>query len=167
MALTCPIDSDDPDGELERMCNRYQSGDRQRIVQLFAARKTRPFNAGPDTVHPKDPGWVVRLQDGDRVLEQMTRGFPVVLVRRKASRSSPSRSTVRDLTSSARSGGAGRTILAAMPDTCRALCKGCRRERADDRDVVIGERPSGCGRWKTRTRSSSGCWRMRCWTTRV
>ena len=28
-------------------------------------------------------------------------------------------------------------------------------------------RPSGCGRWRTRTRSLSGCRPMRCWTTQV
>lgn len=39
----------------------------------------RQYNAGPDTVHPKEPGWVIRLVDGAHVLEQMTWGFPVVL----------------------------------------------------------------------------------------
>lgn len=39
----------------------------------------RPINTGPDTVHPKEPGLVIRLQDGEPVLEQMTWGFPVVL----------------------------------------------------------------------------------------
>ena len=63
------------------MCNRYQPGERQRIVSLFGAQELRQFNAGPD--NPKDPGWVVRLQDGERVLEQMTWCFPAVLIGKK------------------------------------------------------------------------------------
>lgn len=61
------------------MCNRYQPGERQTITNLFSARMMRENNAGPDTVHPKEPGWVIRLNNGERVLEQMTWGFPVVL----------------------------------------------------------------------------------------
>jgi len=61
------------------MCNRYTRGDRTRIENLFGAKVLRQYNAGPDTVHPKDPSWVVRLQDGERVIEQMTWGFPVVV----------------------------------------------------------------------------------------
>jgi len=61
------------------MCNRYQPGERQNINRLFRARESRPINAGPDTVHPKEPGLVIRLQDGEPVLEQMIWGFPVVL----------------------------------------------------------------------------------------
>lgn len=59
------------------MCNRYQPGIRQRIEDHFAARVPRPINDGPAIVHPRDPGWVVRLVDGARVLDQMTWGFPV------------------------------------------------------------------------------------------
>lgn len=61
------------------MCNRYQPGERQRIEDHFKAKRLREYNEGPPTVHPKDPGWVVRLLDGAMVLEQMTWGFPVVL----------------------------------------------------------------------------------------
>jgi len=61
------------------MCNRYQPGERKRIEDHFSAKVLRQYNTGPDTVHPKDPAWVIRLQDGERVLEQMTWGFPVVL----------------------------------------------------------------------------------------
>jgi putative SOS response-associated peptidase YedK len=78
-ALTSPIDSVDTEEELERMCNRYQPGERKAITSLFGARELRQFNAGPDTVHPKDPGWVVRMHEGELVLDQMTWGFPVVL----------------------------------------------------------------------------------------
>ncbi|WP_439469159.1 SOS response-associated peptidase [Blastomonas fulva] len=61
------------------MCNRYQPGERQRIEDHFNAKRLREYNEGPPTVHPKDPGWVVRLKEGTMVLEQMTWGFPVVL----------------------------------------------------------------------------------------
>lgn len=59
------------------MCNRYRPGERQQIERLFGARELRPFNDGPGIVHPRDPGLVVRLVDGEPVLEQMTWGFPV------------------------------------------------------------------------------------------
>lgn len=65
--------------QLPSMCNRYQPGERQRIEDHFAAKVLRDYNEGPATVHPKEPGWVVRLHDGKMVLEQMTWGFPVVL----------------------------------------------------------------------------------------
>ncbi len=61
------------------MCNRYQPGERKRIDDHFSAKRLREYNTGPDTVHPREPGWVVRLVDGERVVEQMTWGFPVVL----------------------------------------------------------------------------------------
>ena len=61
------------------MCNRYRPGERQIIEQLFSARPLRDFNEGPRTVHPRDPGWIVRQHNGGMVLDQMTWGFPVVL----------------------------------------------------------------------------------------
>ena len=61
------------------MCNRYQPGERTRIDKLFGARPLRAFNSGPPTVHPKDPGWVVRREGTELVLDQMTWGFPMVL----------------------------------------------------------------------------------------
>lgn len=61
------------------MCVRYQPGEKKVILDHFKAEMQRPYNAGPDTVHPKEPGWVVRLKDGGFVMEQMTWGFPVVL----------------------------------------------------------------------------------------
>lgn len=61
------------------MCNRYQPGERHVIRNLFGARELREVNEGPATVHPKEPGWVIYRQSGERVLEQMTWGFPVVL----------------------------------------------------------------------------------------
>jgi len=65
--------------QLPCMCNRYQPGERQRIEDHFNAKLLRDYNAGPPTVHPKEPGWVIRQRDGQMVLEQMTWGFPVVL----------------------------------------------------------------------------------------
>lgn len=65
--------------QLPCMCNRYQPGERQRIEDHFNAKLLREYNAGPPTVHPKEPGWVVRQHDGQMVLEQMIWGFPVVL----------------------------------------------------------------------------------------
>ena len=61
------------------MCNRYQPGERQRIEKLFGARPVRAFNAGPETVHPRDPGWVIRRGEDGLVLDQMSWGFPVTL----------------------------------------------------------------------------------------
>jgi putative SOS response-associated peptidase YedK len=60
------------------MCNRYQRGDRHRIDKLFGARPLREYNDGPEIVHPREIGAVVRLVDGQRVVEPMTWGFPVV-----------------------------------------------------------------------------------------
>jgi len=65
--------------QLPCMCNRYSPGDRHRIEDHFSARLLRQVNEGPAVVHPKEPGWVVRLIDGERVLQQMTWGFPVYL----------------------------------------------------------------------------------------
>lgn len=65
--------------QLPCMCNRYQPGERRRIEDHFNAKMLREYNEGPITVHPKEPGWVVRHHDGQMVLEQMTWGFPVVL----------------------------------------------------------------------------------------
>lgn len=61
------------------MCNRYQPGERKRIVDFFDAPLLREANEGPRIVHPREPGWVVRLVAGEPRLEQMTWGFPVTL----------------------------------------------------------------------------------------
>ncbi|MGE4430910.1 MAG: SOS response-associated peptidase family protein [Sphingobium sp.] len=60
------------------MCNRYQPGERTRIEKLFNVQPLRAFNDGPATVHPKDPGWVLRMVDGTLVLDQMTWGYPLI-----------------------------------------------------------------------------------------
>lgn len=61
------------------MCNRYIPGERLTIAKLFGARQHADFNDGPTIVHPRDPALVVRVHEGERVMEQMTWGFPVVL----------------------------------------------------------------------------------------
>lgn len=61
------------------MCNRYKRGETKQIVNLFSARIFRPFNDGPETVHPRDVAPVVRLHQGETVIEQMSWGFPVIL----------------------------------------------------------------------------------------
>ena len=48
-----------------------------KVLNLFGAKRGARFNEGPLQVHPKDPGSVIRLDNGDRVLEQMTWGFPL------------------------------------------------------------------------------------------
>lgn len=71
------------------MCNRYQQGERKRITDFFSAQALRPFNPGPDIVHPREPGWVVRQVDGAMVLDQMTWGFPVYVRGRSGARGQP------------------------------------------------------------------------------
>lgn len=58
------------------MCNRAERGDTLRTLLLFGARRGARFNEGPIEVHPAQPGTVIRLEGGERVLEQMTWGFP-------------------------------------------------------------------------------------------
>jgi len=71
------------------MCNRYQPGERKRIVDFFDARVLREVNDGPAIVHPREPGWVVRMDHGLPVLEQMTWGFPVYVSGRIGKRGQP------------------------------------------------------------------------------
>ena len=72
------------------MCNRYQPGERKRIVDFFDARVLREVNAGPTIVHPREPGWVVRQGEGGAlVVDQMTWGFPVFVGGRVGKRGQP------------------------------------------------------------------------------
>lgn len=59
------------------MCNRAERGDTQKVLNLFGARRGARFNEGPLETHPAQPGTVIRLDNGERVLEQMTWGFPL------------------------------------------------------------------------------------------
>lgn len=65
------------------MCNRAERGVTDKVLNLFGAKLGARFNEGPLQVHPKEPGSVIRLIDGERVLEQMTWGFPVSLKSKK------------------------------------------------------------------------------------
>lgn len=60
-------------------CAGSSAKSREAITNLFAARLLREVNDGPATVHPEDPGWVVRRVHGELALDQMTWGFPVAL----------------------------------------------------------------------------------------
>ncbi len=58
------------------MCNLYQTKtSAQEIADLFKAKPTRAFNA-PEEIYPGYPGLVVRKSEGERIVEQMTWGFP-------------------------------------------------------------------------------------------
>lgn len=46
---------------------------------MFGATIRQAFNEGPIEFHPKSPGIVVREDAGERIVEQMTWGFPVSL----------------------------------------------------------------------------------------
>lgn len=61
------------------MCNRAERGETQKVLKLFGARQGARFNEGPMQIHPNQPGQVIRLEGGERVLEQMSWGFPVTL----------------------------------------------------------------------------------------
>jgi putative SOS response-associated peptidase YedK len=62
------------------VCNRYERDDPAAIASHFKARAlAADTNVGRSIVHPKDPGLVVRVDDGERVVDQMTWGFPVML----------------------------------------------------------------------------------------
>ena len=58
------------------MCNRAERGDTQKVLNLFGAKKGARFK-GPIQIHPAQPGSVIRMENGERVLEQMTWGFPL------------------------------------------------------------------------------------------
>lgn len=65
------------------MCNRYTPGEREAIMNHFAATSDTAYNADSDRVHPKDFGPVLRLVEGAIVLKRMTWGIPVVLKGKK------------------------------------------------------------------------------------
>lgn len=60
------------------MCNLYTNrASAADIAAAFGARMPASFNAGANEVYPGGPGLVVREQDGERVLQAMTWGFPL------------------------------------------------------------------------------------------
>jgi putative SOS response-associated peptidase YedK len=66
------------------MCNRYQQAAIQEAKDALHAIIEAPFNVGSDIVHPQSPGLVVRQAKGQRMLANMTWGFPLILAEAKA-----------------------------------------------------------------------------------
>lgn len=61
------------------MCNRAERGSTDKVLNLFGAKVGQRFNEGPIQFHPKSPVPIVRMIDGEMILEQSTWGFPVSL----------------------------------------------------------------------------------------
>ena len=61
------------------MCNRYDTGALDEIIEYTRARSSQRFNTGTGTVHPKETGLVVRQLDSELVIDAMQWGFPVSL----------------------------------------------------------------------------------------
>ncbi|HEY0114570.1 MAG TPA: SOS response-associated peptidase family protein [Allosphingosinicella sp.] len=60
------------------MCNLYRTkASAEEIAALFRATIPTAFNAPPGDVYPGGPGMVVREQDGQRIVQGMTWGFPL------------------------------------------------------------------------------------------
>jgi putative SOS response-associated peptidase YedK len=60
------------------MCNLYRTkASAEEIAALFRATIPTAFNAPPSDVYPGGPGMVVREQDGQRIVQGMTWGFPL------------------------------------------------------------------------------------------
>lgn len=66
------------------MCNRYQQAAIQEAKDALDAIIEAPFNVGSDIIHPQSPGLAVRQAKGQRVLANMTWGFPLILAEAKA-----------------------------------------------------------------------------------
>ena len=59
------------------MCNLYTTkASAAEVAALFRAKKTINFNADPGNVYSGGPGMVVRHENGERVVDGMTWGFP-------------------------------------------------------------------------------------------
>lgn len=66
------------------MCNQYTTkASAAEVASWFSATVTSDMNAGPGMVFPKEPGMVVRLDGGERVVQSMIWGFPLVLKSKK------------------------------------------------------------------------------------
>ena len=60
------------------MCNLYTTkAGAGEVAAYFRARMPQNMNAGAGEVYPGGPGMVVREQDGERLLQSMTWGFPL------------------------------------------------------------------------------------------
>lgn len=66
------------------MCNLYTTtASAAEVARYFSAKMTTEFNAGPGDVYPGGMGMVVRQEAGERNLQAMTWGFPLVLKSKK------------------------------------------------------------------------------------
>lgn len=66
------------------MCNLYTSKkSAAEIAAHFRAQMPFAFNAGDGEVYPGGPGLVVREADGQRIVQQMTWGFPLAMKSKK------------------------------------------------------------------------------------
>ena len=66
------------------MCNLYTTkATASEIASAFNAKMLSATNAPLGEVYPGGPGYVVREQDGDRVLQAMTWGFPLPMKSKK------------------------------------------------------------------------------------
>ena len=79
-----PIDTSARKHNHSPMCNRYQQAAMQEAKDALAAIIETPFNIGSEIVHPQSPGLVVRQENGQRILNSMTWGFPLILADAKA-----------------------------------------------------------------------------------
>ena len=57
------------------MCNQYTTkASAAEVASWFSAKVTSEMNAGPGMVFPKEPGMVVRLDGGQRVVRKAVAG---------------------------------------------------------------------------------------------
>ena len=62
---------------LPRMCNLYTTKvSAAEVADYFSAKMPANFNAGEGEVYPGGHGMVVREENGERILQSMTWGFP-------------------------------------------------------------------------------------------
>ncbi len=82
------------------MCNLFTARvTASEIASAFAARKPSNVNAGGGDVYPGGPGLVVREQDGERVIQAMTWGFPLRLKNMKPESKPKPVNNIADLSS--------------------------------------------------------------------
>ena len=82
------------------MCNLYTTRKSAgEVAAHFRAQIPIPFNAGEGDVYPGAPGMVVREQDGERILQSMTWGFPLRLKSMRPGTKPKPVNNIADLTS--------------------------------------------------------------------
>jgi putative SOS response-associated peptidase YedK len=66
------------------MCNLFTTkATGAEVASAFKARKPAELNAGPGDVYPGAPALVVREDEGERIVQQMTWGFPRAMKSKK------------------------------------------------------------------------------------